>query len=72
MLRRRRLLVRQRTAQILSLQSMISRNRGLTFTGNDIKDAMPSIKHVFDHKHLVLAGETSLATIEFLGERIRA
>lgn len=71
LLRRRGLLVRQRTAQILSLQSMISRNRGLTFTGNEIKKAMPSMQHVFDHKHLVLAGETSLATIEFLGERIR-
>jgi transposase len=29
------------------------------------------MKHVFDHKHLVLAGETSLATIDFLTEKIR-
>jgi len=72
LLRRRGLLVRQRTAQILSLQSMISRNRGLTLTGNEIKALLPRLmKDLFDHKHLVLAGETSLATIEFLGERIR-
>ncbi len=31
-LRRRLLLVRQRTAQLLSLQSMITRNRGLNFS----------------------------------------
>lgn len=72
LLRRRGLLVRQRTAQILSLQSMISRNRGLTLTGNEIKALLPRLmKDLFNHKHLVLAGETSLATIEFLGERIR-
>jgi transposase len=73
LMRRRGLLVRQRTAQILSLQSMISRNRGLTFTGNDINKGMPHgiMKHLFDHKHLVLAGETSLATIEFLTDKIR-
>jgi transposase len=68
LLRRRGLLVKQRTAQILSLQSMISRNWGLTLTGNEIKALLPRLmKDVFDHKHLVLAGETSLATIEFLG-----
>jgi transposase len=73
LLRRRGLLVRQRTAQILSLQSMISRNRGLSFTGNDIKCAMPSgiIEQLFDDKYLVLAGETSMETIEFLSEKIR-
>ena len=36
MLRRRTLFVKQRTTQILSLQSMISRNRGLEFSGSSI------------------------------------
>jgi transposase len=37
LLRRRLLFVRQRTAQILSLQSLITRNFGFNFSGNDIK-----------------------------------
>jgi hypothetical protein len=35
LLRRRLMFVRQRTSQILSLQSMITRNRGLNYTGSD-------------------------------------
>ena len=72
LLRRRGLLVKQRTAQILSLQSMISRNCGVASTGRDIKAMLPGItKYVFDHRHLVLAGETSIATIAFLSEKIK-
>ena len=37
LLRRRLMFVRQRTAQILSLQSMIARIRGLDFSGESIK-----------------------------------
>jgi len=72
LLRRRGLLVKHRTAQILSLQSMISRNCGVVSTGRDIKAMLPGIaKHVFDHKHLVLAGETSIAAIAFFSEKIK-
>jgi len=72
LLSRRGLLVRHRTAQILSLQSMISRNRGRELTGDDVKALLPGImEHIFDQKHLILAGETSLATILFLSEQIR-
>lgn len=72
LLRRRGLLVKQRTSQILSLQSMISRNCGVASTGGDIKAMLPGItNYVFDHKHLVLAGETCISTIAFLGEKIK-
>jgi transposase len=37
LLRKRQLYVRQRTSHILSLQSMITRNRGLNFDGSQIK-----------------------------------
>ena len=72
LLRRRMLLVRHRTTQILSLQSMISRNCGVVSTGRDIKAMLPGItKYIFDHEHLVLAGETSISTIAFLSEKIK-
>ena len=37
LLRRRMMFVRQRTSQVLSLQSMATRNRGVNFSGSQIK-----------------------------------
>jgi transposase len=71
LLRRRLLLVRHRTAHILSLQSMITRNRGSQMSCRAIK----RLEHadagiLFDHPHLVLAAQNNIAAIRFLKDRI--
>ena len=73
LMRRRTIFVKQRTTQILSLQSMISRNRGLSFPGNSIKGFNESFaEDLFDSPHLVFTAKNQIATIQFLGERISA
>jgi transposase len=72
LLRRRLLFVRQRTAQILSLQSMTSRNLGFKMSNNEIKKlAANDIEELFDCSHLVFMATNSWATIEFLKHIIR-
>jgi len=65
--RRRLLFVRQRTAQILSLQSMISRNLGYKMTNNELKKlSAQDIEELFDSADLIFMATNSWATIEFL------
>jgi len=72
LLRRRLLFVRQRTSQILSLQSMISRNLGFKMSNNEIKKMKPEdIVQLFDCSNLVLMATNSWATIEFLKHIIK-
>ncbi len=67
LLRRRLLFVKQRTAQILSLQSMISRILGLDFSGNSIKGFdIGFIEKLFDSYHHRFTAEKNLSTIHFL------
>jgi len=67
LVRRRLLFVRQRTAQILSLQSMISRNLGFKMSNNEIKKLKSEdIEQLFDCSNLVFMATSSWATIEFL------
>jgi transposase len=71
LLRRRQLYVRQRTSQILSLQSMITRNRGLNFDGSQIKRFRDDfIKKMFDCPNLVFTAQKQLVTIRFLDQQI--
>ena len=72
LLRRRLLFVRQRTAQILSLQSMISRNLGFKMSNNEIKKLTANdIEDLFDCTNLVYMATSSWATIEFLKHVIK-
>ncbi len=72
LLRRRLLFVRQRTAQILSLQSMISRNLGFKMSNNEIKKLKAKdIEDLFDCHNLVYMATSSWATIEFLKHVIK-
>ncbi len=67
LLRRRLMFVRQRTAQILSLQSMITRNRALNYTGADIKRLRdPFIDVLFSDPHLNFTAKRNIETIRFL------
>ena len=72
LLRRRLLFVRQRTAHILSLQSMIHRNLGMRMSGREIKKLKEvDVDSLFDSYHLVLAAKNNIAAIDFLKQRIK-
>ena len=72
LLRRRVLFVRHRTAHILSLQSMISRNLGFKMSNNEIKKLKPAdIEDLFNCADLVFMAQNSLAAIEFLKKIIK-
>jgi len=73
LLRRRILLVRHRTAHLLSLQSMISRILGIHMDSNQIKklkEVDADAGELFDHPYLVIAAKSSISVMRFLKERI--
>jgi len=72
LLRRRLLFVGQRTAHILSLQSMITRNRGLNYPGSSVKKFRDRfIDKLFNSPHLRFTAKKNMATIRFLEETIK-
>jgi transposase len=72
LLRRRLLLVRQRTAHILSFQSLVSRQRAMHISANDVKKLWPKqVAQFFDDERLVLMGATNVEVIRFLTQQIR-
>ncbi|NVM25863.1 MAG: IS110 family transposase [Desulfobacterales bacterium] len=71
LLRRRLLFVKHRTAHILSLQSMISRNLGIQMSCRAIKRLdQEALESLFDSPHLLLAAKSNIAVIHFLKDRI--
>jgi transposase len=71
-LRRRLLLVRHRTSQILSFQSAVTRNLSYKMSAREIKNLEESdADKLFADPFLVLTAKTSIAAIRFLGERIK-
>ncbi|MGD9278550.1 MAG: transposase, partial [Desulfobacterales bacterium] len=72
LLRRRLLFVRQRTSQILSLQSMVTRNLGFKISNNNIKKLkVKDAQGLFDSSNLAFMAGNSIATIEFLKKIIK-
>jgi len=72
LLRRRLFFVRQRTANILSLQSMITRNLGTKMSARAIKKLTESdTEKIFESPHLVLSADSNIAVIRFLTEKIK-
>ena len=72
-LRRRLLFVRHRTAQILSLQSAISRNLALKMSGRAIKKLKEEdAKDLFDSPFLALTVKGNIEVIQFLTKTIKA
>ena len=66
LLRRRLMFVRQRTSHILSLQSMITRNRGLNFSGSWIKRLTEEfIEKLFSDHHLVFTAKKTWQRLNF-------
>jgi len=73
LLRRRLLYVQQRTAHILSLKSMVTRNNADTISTRAIKKLKPEEAHtLFDQEHLCLACSHAIATIQFLSAQIKS
>ncbi|HDH98961.1 MAG TPA: IS110 family transposase [Deltaproteobacteria bacterium] len=73
LLRRRLLFVRQRTAQILSLQSAIARNLSLKMSGRAIKKLTEEdAEGLFDSPYLVLTAKSHIGVIQFLTKTIKA
>jgi len=71
-LRKRSFLVKHRTAHILSLQSMLEREKGYKLRGNEIKRLKTEdIARIFSQEHLVMSAQANRASIEFLRHHIK-
>lgn len=72
LLRRRLLFVKQRTAHILSLQSMITRHLGIRMSSGSIKKLKQTdAQDLFDSSHLVLMAQSNISTIDVLSEKVK-
>ena len=72
LLRRRLLFVKQRTSQILSLQSMATRNLGINISSNEIKKMKEaSAQDLFDDPDLAFTAMNNISTINFLKTKIK-
>jgi len=72
LLRKRLYLVRQRTSQILSLGSMVSRNLGLQMSSGKIKKLKEDdAEKLFQERHLVMSARSSISLMRSLSEHIK-
>lgn len=73
LLRRRMILVQQRTAHILSYQSLVARQSGQAISAaNIVKLRAEDLTELYEDSNLRLMGETSIDVIRFLAGKIRA
>lgn len=71
LLRKRSQLVRQRTMNVLSIQNLLTRNTGLTFSGNRIKQLTGAeVDQLLPQAELALAVKSNLAVFQCLEEQI--
>jgi transposase len=71
LLRKRLMLVRQRTAQILSFENLFTRNHGSRINVNAVNKLIEQdVENIFEQEYVVLSGKASIATINFLMGRI--
>jgi transposase len=71
LLRRRGFLVNQRTSQIMSFQSAVSRHLGMQMSADTIKKLEEGAgEGLFGQNYVGLAAETSLGVINYLGKQI--
>ena len=72
LLRKRLLLVRQRTSHILSFQSLYNRQTGNAISSNEIKKLTPDdIDDLFSDRHVVVSAQANISMIGFLTTQIR-
>ena len=71
-LRRRMLLVQQRTAHLLSFKCLIQRETGKSVASDKVRAMEPEqVEQWLEGTEEVLMGQTNVRVIEFLGEQIR-
>jgi len=71
LLRKRLMLVHHKTAHILSMQSMVSRNKGIQMDGNAIKRMdVKELSGLFADKHLLMSASCNHQVINFLSKQI--
>jgi transposase len=71
LLRKRSQLVRQRTTNLLSIQNLLTRNTGLPFSGNRIKQlTVGEVEQWLPQAELALAVKSNLAVLQCLEEQI--
>ncbi len=72
MLRRRMLIVQHKTSHMLSFQSLIMRQTGSKISSGAIRKLHESdVENLLDEEYLALTGQTNIAIIRFLREKIR-
>lgn len=72
LLRKRLMLVRHRTAHILSFGSLYYRQKGSKLSSSDIKKLKEeNIEGLFEDPHVILAAQANVALINFLGLKIK-
>ena len=72
LLRRRLMLVHQKTAHILSFQNLVAREHGEHISSNQIQKLWPEgVKEFFSDERLVLMGRTNIEAIRFLDGQIK-
>jgi transposase len=72
LLRRRMLLVQQRTSHLLSFQCLLTRQTGSGLDANSIKKLKEEeVKRLIDEEGAVLAGQANIGIIRYLTGRIR-
>ncbi len=71
LLRKRQMLVQQRTRHILSFQSLYNRQKGCTLRSEDVKKLkVDDMDELFKNEHVSLAAKSNIATCHFLSNRI--
>ncbi|MEW6417686.1 MAG: IS110 family transposase [Nitrospirota bacterium] len=72
LLRKRLLLVRHKTAYILSFQNLVSRTLGTKMNGDEVEKLKEEgVEKIFGEKNIVLAGKANIAAMRFLLEKIK-
>jgi transposase len=72
LLRRRLMLVHQKTAHILSFENLVARERGEQISSNRIQQLWPEeVKGFFNDERLALMGRTNIEAIRFLDKQIK-
>lgn len=72
LLRKRSQLVRQKTANLLSIQNLVTRNTGTGLSGNRIKQlTLDEVTVLLPNAELALAVQSNLAVMQCLEEQIR-
>lgn len=73
LVRRRMMLVQQRTAHLLSFKGLLARETGATIKAHDVeKLSVEDVCDMYDDPHKIMMGQVNIAAMHFLNEQITA